>query len=180
MKKSLKPQDVVRRKLQGFHLRRTWGDIIVKVLFLIAGVFILFQVFYGVTIIADERMSPSLRQGDLSLYDRLDKSLNFTDVVSYIDDGKTQYGRVMGLPGDVIDINEEGQFMVNGQPQARNNEAIIILDRGSAAYPVTVPEGSVFILNDQYENTDDSRNNGPVTEDRILGHLLMIMRRRSF
>lgn len=179
-KKKILPGDVVRKRIQHFEARQMMGDVIVKGIIILVLFYLVFFVFFGVATVPDERMAPSLRQGDLSLYNRMDKNAAFTDVVSYIDDGRTAYSRIMGLPGDVIDINEEGQFLVNGQPQAVNNEPIILTDRGSVTYPVTVPEDSVFLLNDNYGNNDDSRTKGPVSMKDVTGHLMMIMRRRSF
>lgn len=178
--KKLHPKDVVRRRIQHFEARQMMGDVILKAGIVVLLFYAVFFVLFGVATVPDEGMSPSLRQGDLTLYNRMDKSAGFTDVISYIDEGKTYFSRIMGLPGDVIDINEEGQYLVNGQPQAVNNEPIILLDRGSVAYPVSVPDDSVFLLNDNYGNTDDSRTKGPVSMKKLSGHLMMIMRRRSF
>lgn len=179
-KKALLPEDVIHARIRRFNIRASLRDTLLKLIVILGAIYLLLTVFYGVAIVPDEGMKPSLRQGDLSIFNRLDKSAELTDIVAYVDDGEIRYGRVVAQSGDMVDINEEGQLIVNGQAQARDNQAIILSERGTVTYPVQVAQDEVFILNDNDENTTDSRTLGPLQNSRILGKLLMIMRRRSF
>lgn len=79
--------------------------------------------------------------------------------------------RVIGLPGETIEIQDNAVF-VDGQ---RLNEPYLEGEltwcgaEGQPCSPVTVPESSVFVLGDNRDNSSDSRAFGPVSVDNIIG-----------
>lgn len=80
-----------------------------------------------------------------------------TDVL--IDYGRPLVKRVIGLGGDVIEIDAQtGTVTVNGEvlnePYARG----VTLPENGASYPFTVPEGQVFLMGDNREHSLDSRS----------------------
>lgn len=80
--------------------------------------------------------------------------------------------RVIGCPGDVVDIRD-GHVFVNGkelkEPYAQGNTYT-----GSLALPVRVAEHNVFVLGDNRENSSDSREDyiGLIDYSRIKGKVL--------
>lgn len=82
--------------------------------------------------------------------------------------------RVVGLPGDSIAVNEAGRVTINGvalteaYTQGRNDPAKW---RG----PVVVPEGHLFVMGDNREHSDDSRVNGLVRIDHVVGRAAFVM-----
>lgn len=80
--------------------------------------------------------------------------------------------RVIGLPGDEVEIRDE-QLLLNGQPA---NEAYALYEGERPIYDVlnnfaarTVPSGHVFILGDNRRKAKDSRVDGFVPIDDVLG-----------
>ena len=74
--------------------------------------------------------------------------------------------RVIGLEGEEVQVIK-GQVFINGQPLEEPFEP----KTGSYTMPqpVLVPEGSVFVLGDNRNNSNDSHNWGPLPTENIVG-----------
>ena len=80
--------------------------------------------------------------------------------------------RVIGLPGDLVDI-KGGSVFVNGvklvEPYAKG-----ITDTGSKfKYPITVEKNTVFVLGDNREHSSDGREFGFVDFNKIKGKAVL-------
>ena len=80
--------------------------------------------------------------------------------------------RVIGLPGDTIDIRD-GEVYVNGSGTPLTDSFCPeqgVTDAGEMDVPFTVPEGCYFVLGDNRLNSRDSRywTNHFVTKDEIV------------
>jgi len=81
--------------------------------------------------------------------------------------------RVIGLPGDKIEI-KGGHVFVNDEKLDENYTKGLTMERpfgssGITSYPVIVPEGKVFVLGDNRENSSDSRTIGFIDIKKIKG-----------
>ncbi len=77
--------------------------------------------------------------------------------------------RVIGLPGDRLEI-KDGVVYINGQPL----DEPYINGPARGNYPqLTVPEGHIFVMGDNRNNSNDSRSFGPVAIENIVGHAWM-------
>jgi signal peptidase I len=95
--------------------------------------------------------------------------------------------RVIGLPGETIEIRAK-QVYVNGQPldepyvhflepplRPEDPEYGIRSDGRSDDYgPRTVPEGQLFVMGDNRDNSKDSRYWGFLPADQVKGRALMV------
>ena len=78
--------------------------------------------------------------------------------------------RVIGLPGDRVEIRE-GTVVVNGREL---DEPYITAHDTSGMGPLALREGEYFVLGDNRQGSNDSRNWGPVPQEDILGKVWMV------
>ncbi|WP_298816003.1 signal peptidase I [Chloroflexus sp.] len=85
--------------------------------------------------------------------------------------------RVIGLPGDVIEIRE-GKVYVNDElldePYLRGSFTYCLSGYPCAQGPVTVPPGSIFVMGDNRGNSSDSREWDALPLDRVVGQAWLI------
>ena len=141
---------------------------------------LLFTFVYGVFRYQEPWMAPALKDGDLVLFYRYTGAGYFPqDVIALEFNGRKQARRVVATAGDTVDITESG-LVINGalqhepgifQRTERYQEGV--------DFPLTIPEGQVFVLGDGRSGAADSRIYGSVEIDKTLGKVITVIRRRS-
>jgi signal peptidase I len=109
-------------------------------------------------------------------------------VFKYPDDANRDFiKRVIGLPGETIEIRAKRVY-INGQPldepyvhflepplRPEDPEYGIRSDgQGDNYGPQTVPEGKLFVMGDNRDNSKDSRYWGFLPADQVKGRALMV------
>lgn len=84
-----------------------------------------------------------------------------------LDRSKSFIKRVVGLPGEAIEIRD-GHLYINGQELADQYVPAGYLD-GSTYAPHRIPEESYFVMGDHRDSSNDSRVFGPVPRQFIYG-----------
>ena len=83
--------------------------------------------------------------------------------------------RVVGLPGDTVELRQ-GYLYVNGE---RYEEPYILDEyRGGSLNnfgPYEVPEGEYFVMGDHRNNSNDSRSQGSLPRNMIIGHARTVL-----
>lgn len=130
--------------------------------------------FLNQTIINGHSMSPTLEAGDICLVNRLAYDLGTPerfDVVVFEreDTGQQNVKRVVGLPGDKLQI-VSGSVYINDQRLEDPRIGVLSLP-GLAETPVTLGEEEYFLLGDNGDSSEDSRfiNIGNVRLENIIG-----------
>jgi signal peptidase I len=141
---------------------------------------LIFTFVFGIRQMHGETMYPKLRDGDLILYSRMEKDYYIGDVVVFDVNGETRVARIVAQGGDVVEVNENGQLLVNGDVQQEEifypTEPEIL----GVKYPYTVEEGSYFMLCDYRTISEDSRYYGAVSQEDFYGKVITLLRRREF
>lgn len=157
---------------------RALRNFLVRLFLLITVIGILFGVIFGLTPMANADMQPAVCAGDLMLYYRLDKNLNSDDVVVFQKEGIQYTGRIVAVPGDVVEITDESELMVNKNTVMEDNIFYTTPAYDSEVeYPLALKEDQYFILCDNREGAKDSRSFGVVDTSEIKGKVITIVRR---
>lgn len=147
-------------------------------------VWILFFKIIGITHMPNMDMSPRVDAGDLLIFYRLDRNASFRELVIFekVIPGEQKkrllVGRVIGAPGDTVEINESKHPIVNGNAifEEMIYEETPIRD-DMVTYPLTLGEDEYFILVDGRKEGLDSRYFGPVKKKELLGTVINVIRR---
>lgn len=123
--------------------------------------------------IAGNSMAPTLNEGEVVVLVKT-KDLKLGDLCAFSYSNKVLIKRVIGLPGDYIEIDAEGNVYVNSElieePYAKNKS----LGECDLEFPYQVPESQYFLLGDQRETSIDSRSSviGCVTSEQLIGKIV--------
>ena len=153
--------------------RQIWG-FIQRILVTCIALVLLNKFVVTATIYYDNNMFPSIKDGDLVVIEKFDKEVQLSDVVIY--NGRLY--RVIAKAGQEVDISKEGILTVNGMQPAESTNSLT--NKGEKEYPIKVPEGEIFVLNDYREDESDSREFGTIKESDVEGKVFFITRRRGF
>ncbi len=124
--------------------------------------------------VTGQSMVPLLNTGDVVLMNRLAYDLGSPDrmdvVVFERDDQKTNVKRVVGIPGDVVQIRD-GILYVNNEAFDDTDGLNRVSLAGLAENPIELGEDEYFLLGDNRDSSEDSRfaNIGNVRRDQIQG-----------
>ena len=83
--------------------------------------------------------------------------------------------RIIGGPGDWINIDSDGNVYVNGELLEEPYLTEKALGDTDLEYPYQVPDNSYFVLGDHRSVSIDSRNSsiGCIPYDQIIGRVLI-------
>ncbi|MCY6960014.1 signal peptidase I [Clostridium brassicae] len=179
-------------------LLKEWGKFIVYIIMVFSIGILLNSEVYAISIVDGPSMENTLingeklyvdkvtyhftqpKKGDIIIFLQNETNLNCVDKIeSVIKDiamnitGKTRMNRlvkrVIGVPGDKIDI-KNGEVYVNNkiieESYIKNKtfKGLTLID-----YPIVVPEGKLFVMGDNREESRDSRSFGLVDIKSVEG-----------
>ncbi len=138
----------------------------------------LFITFVGQrTEVQGSSMEATLSNGDQLIVDKI--SYRFRDPKRYdiivfpfrYEDNTFYIKRIIGLPGETIQIDGEGNIWINGEILEESYGREIIRDPGLAVEPITLGEDEYFVMGDNRNNSSDSRVEavGNIHRDEIIG-----------
>lgn len=122
-------------------------------------------------------MQPTLYDGDNLIIDRVsyasfDPKRYDIVVFSFGNAQGTYYiKRVIGLPGETVQIMDDGDILINGHVLNEHYGNAVITDPGLASYEIRLGSGEYFVLGDNRNHSEDSRfaDVGIVKREQIMG-----------
>lgn len=195
---------------------KTWRDYLLSISLAILLALLTRAFLIGVYKVPTGSMQPSLKPGDFIFVSKLKYGIKIPFTNYKLFESEPQRGdvlifnykpkddivyvkRVVGLPGDVLEIKER-RLIVNGIPMEysliendRDNPQSELFDvwsetsnlstirvifekntTGQNYGPYTVPQGEVFVLGDNRDASDDSRYWGSISQSLIIGRVSLI------
>ena len=142
-------------------------------------VVLLFTFMFGVMRVTDIAMDPSIQDGDVVFWYRLDKDYVASDVIIVSHESEQQARRVVAVAGDTVDITEDGLLINGSLVQEQNIFGETLRYEDGITLPITIEDGQVFVLGDKRQSSVDSRLYGAVNIKDTLGKVMTLVRRRN-
>lgn len=126
------------------------------------------------TMVDGSSMEPALQNGDNLIVEKISYLAGDPerfDIIVFKQNENTRYiKRVVGLPGERIQI-QNGKTYVNGKPIYDAFGDGDMDDGGTASKEITLGQDEYFVLGDNRDGSEDSRNEkvGPVKAEQIVG-----------
>ncbi len=152
-------------------------DWVQSVVVAIIALFVVFAFFARPVRVVGDSMLPTLQNGDWLMLSAFDKNLQYGEIVVATQPNRTSSGepvikRVIAVEGQQVDIDfEKGIVYVDGVAL----QEPYILEKTKLSFdvqfPLTVPEGCVFVMGDNRNDSLDSRSTriGFIDKNYILG-----------
>ncbi len=168
----------IEEELNRLNERRTFRQTLRKtiyVLIVVAAIAILAaSLFLPVLQISGSSMEPTLSDEDVVV---LWKTNHFDtgDLVGFYYQNKLLLKRVIAGPGDMVNIDDEGNVYVNDELLDEPYLAVKSLGESDLDYPYQVPENRYFVMGDNRTTSIDSRSSaiGCIEVDQIVGKVFL-------
>jgi signal peptidase I len=135
--------------------------------------------------LSSKSMAPSILKGDRIMVEKWfskREGIHREDIIIFPfpkDETRAFIKRVVGLPGETLEIKKQKVF-INGQaldePYAFHSEPVKsepIAPRDDLAQ-IIIPEGMLFVMGDNRENSLDSRYFGFIEVSKVMGKVKML------
>lgn len=179
-------EEVRRRNKKKETEKIDWKQSVVlylhDLLIMLAVIMIVFLLVFRVIVVSGSSMYSTLIEGDylLLVSNLFYREPQYGDIIvaskESFDDGKPIIKRVIATEGQTVDIDfDTWTVTVDGKVLKEDyiNRVIGSMKSADVAFPLTVPEGYVFVMGDNRNDSLDSRNSriGFVDERFVLGEV---------
>ena len=118
-------------------------------------------------------MSPTLNEGQI-VVSFTGSTFEREDLVAFYLGNKLLVKRIIGCPGDIINIKDDGTVIVNGKELDEPYISEKSLGECDLKFPYQVPESRYFLMGDHRKTSIDSRSSiiGCVSTEQIVGEIV--------
>lgn len=154
--------------------RKAVRTMISSLLVVAATAVLISSLFFPVLEVTGHSMAPNLLAGDIVVILKNSEPQR-GELCTFYYQNKLLIKRVIGLPGDEIYINEEGDVFLNGQLLTEPYVQDKALGEGELEFPYQVPENHYFVLGDHRADSIDSRHAviGTISTEEMVGRLIL-------
>lgn len=159
--------------------KRAWRKWVAGTSVLVAVVFLMSHVFFGMAVVEGNSMNPSFVDGELTVYMRIPGEIRRGDVVLVgISDDRTLIKRVIALPGEELYIGDDGVY-IDGIRLEETHAAGITEPEAGQENPCVLGEGEYFVMGDNREDSLDSRHYGSIRREQIKGKVITLTKQKG-
>ena len=172
-----------RRKRVNYELVQEILVWIIQIIIVCALAFgIVWYFGHKVSMVGDS-MSPQLKNGDVTLINRLvydARKPKRGEIIAFKPNGNENshyyIKRVIGLPGETIEY-KDGRLWIDGEVLEEEYETTEIVELGLLKDEIKLDGDEYFVLGDDRENSEDSRvaNIGNVKRNEIAGKVWFVV-----
>ena len=144
-------------------------------------VVLIFTLLFRIFVVKGPSMKSTLIDGDRIVATNLFFTPKTGDVIIFsgkYNNGEVLVKRVIGVPGDMVDISEDGKVYLNGkvldEPYLDDHQVTLKHPYSPMKLPYTVQEEELFVLGDNRLESLDSRSAdiGVADTKRVLGKVV--------
>ena len=119
-------------------------------------------------------MTPTLHEGNVVITMK-SSDMKPGDVIAFYYNNTVLVKRLIGVAGDWIDIDDDGNVYVNGELLDEPYVDQKAFGECNIDLPCQVPENRVFVLGDHRSVSIDSRNTsiGFIPDEQVVGHIAL-------
>lgn len=161
-------------------MKKVLREILSTSLYLLVVLCITYLVIHFVgqrTQVSGSSMEPKLSNNDNLIVDKI--TYRFKDPERYdiivfpfeYEDNTYYIKRIIGLPGETVYIDKEGNIYINDTILEEGYGREVIREPGRAYEPITLGDDEYFVMGDNRNNSTDSRDPsvGNIKKERIIG-----------
>ncbi len=164
--------ELKREKYRGRYWKMLRGTVAVLVVVAATAVLIS-NLLLPILRIYGSSMTPTLVNGNIVAAVR-NGTYQRGDIIAFYYNNKILVKRVVGMPGEWVNMDENGNVTIDGEPLEEPYLTEKALGECDIELPYQVPEGRYFVMGDHRSVSSDSRSSqvGCVSEEQIVGKLL--------
>ena len=168
----------VKAERERLEYRSRYGQVlrstIYALLVVAAAAVLLATLLLPVLQVSGDSMNPTLEDKDILVLVK-GENMETGDLCAFYWQNKLLIKRIIGAPGDVITLDENGVVTVNGKTLDEPYVDELALGECDIRFPYQVPENRYFVLGDHRAVSIDSRSSviGCVEKSQILGRVFL-------